>query len=58
MDLTLLVVWHGTVRGKALPVRKYAPRHKDVWGSGNIAPHILKLGTTWRLSGQFHDLAP
>jgi hypothetical protein len=24
------------------------PRHEDVWGSGDIPPHFLNLGTTWR----------
>jgi hypothetical protein len=27
-------------------VLNQAPRHKDVWCSGGIAPHILKLGTS------------
>jgi hypothetical protein len=27
---------------------------KTYWGSGNIAPRILDLGTRWEVSGQIH----
>jgi len=33
-------------------VFNYAPRLKDVWGSGGIAPRILNLGTRWRFTPQ------
>jgi len=38
----------GEGRGKVVPVFNEAPRHEDVWGSGGIAPRILKHGTRWR----------
>jgi hypothetical protein len=30
------------------PARILAPRHEDVWGSGNTSPRILNLGNRWR----------
>jgi hypothetical protein len=30
---------------------------KHIWGSGDIAPHLLNLGTRWRCSGQLQTLA-
>jgi hypothetical protein len=38
-------------KGKIVPMLNKAPHHADIWGSGSIAPHILKLG-----SGQLHFL--
>jgi len=29
------------------------PHHEDVWGSGGIPPHILKVGTRWRWAWRF-----
>jgi hypothetical protein len=33
---------------KTYHVLNYAPRHEDIWGSWNIAPHISKLGAKWK----------
>jgi len=27
----------------------YAPCHEDVWERRGVTPHILNLGTTWRV---------
>jgi hypothetical protein len=40
-------------KGKFVPVLNYAPRHEDVWGSGDIAPPFLTLaldGGEWSAS--------
>jgi hypothetical protein len=38
----------------------YAPRHRDVWGTGNIAPRILNLSTRlqWVVSTTSGQLYP
>jgi hypothetical protein len=40
--------WTGTVLLKLSLVLKYAPRLSDVYGSGDIAPRIIKLCIKWR----------
>jgi hypothetical protein len=37
---------------------KLSPRHEDVWGSGSIATHILKLDTSWRPEVSFTPPPP
>jgi hypothetical protein len=45
----LTIRLHGVAgKGKVVPVLNEAPLPKDVLGSGDIAPHILDLGTRWR----------
>jgi hypothetical protein len=41
--------YHST---KAYPLLKLAPRHKNAWGSGGIAPCILNLSTRWCEKGK------
>jgi len=33
--------------GKVVPMLNEVPHHKDIWGSEDIAPCILNLGTRW-----------
>jgi len=33
---------------KMYPILNFSQHYEDVWGSREVAPRILNLGTTWR----------
>jgi hypothetical protein len=47
--LTLCLIGLGLkVKSKYILVLNLTPRHGDVWISGGILPHIMKIGTRLR----------
>jgi hypothetical protein len=54
---TFIGINKGDSKGKVVPVDKYVPHHDNVWGSGGIAPCILKPWHQMEVSVQLHALA-
>ena len=57
MLVTCNQVVHKSWPSKDVPVLNSGPDHEGIWGVEIHIHTFLKLGTTWRLSGQLHTLA-